>query len=425
MNSFADQVKGKKVLVFGVGKQGGGSGDAEWLTQHGATVRLCDRDAELSPEGQTKEQIEWSEMIIKNPGVPDDHELILYAKSRGVPVFTSIALVVNYFADKIIGVTGTRGKSTTTALITVMLERAYPGQIVAGGNIPGTSGLALFDQIGSKKYAVLELSSFQLHNLHDLQVSPHISVVTNLYPDHLNRYPDMATYQRDKEAIVAYQKADNLTLSNADNPGAGAISQASTGRVTTYSAQDVSDWQTALPGMHNRENSAAMWAVGKALGIEESLCRQVIKDFSGLPSRQQVIREVRGATFINDTTATTPVAALYALQAMTKPTIWIAGGDSKNLPLDDLLSEVKTNPHLKQIILLGSRNIPAFTEALQAIAGNKIAGQVSSMSEAVKMAVENADSGDVVLLSPGFSSFDLFQNEFERGEQFNTAVKNL
>ncbi len=425
MTSFADEVKGKKVLVFGVGKQGGGSGDAAWLTKQGANVRLCDKDRELSFEGQTKEQIEWAEMIIKNPGVPDDHELILYAKSRHVPVFTSIALVVQYFADKIIGVTGTRGKSTTCALITAMLERAFPGQVILGGNIPGSSGLALFDEIVSKKYVVLELSSFQLHNLHDLQVSPHISVVTNLYPDHLNRYQDMANYQKDKEAIVAYQKHHDLTLYNRDNQGAHTISLSSTGVVRGYSASEVADWQTSLVGCHNRENIAGMWAVGKALGISKDVCQVVVQHFSGLPHRLELIREVKGVTFINDTTATTPTATIKALQAFSKPIVWIVGGDTKNLPFDDLLTEIKSNPHLKKIVILGSKNIPDFVSSLKQLASAKIIGQVSSMSDAVALAMQHAESGEVVLLSPGFSSFDLFQNEFDRGKQFNAVVKSL
>ena len=425
MNRFIQSIQGKKVLIFGLGRQGGGVGDAAWLRAHGAIVRTSDRDVSLVPEGQTKEQIDWAEMIIKNPGVPDNHELLHYAQSKHLPVLTSIAIFVKYTLLFTIGVTGTRGKSTTTALITNVLESAFPGQVVTGGNVPGTSGLALFDHEETKKYAVLELSSFQLHNFHDLQVSPHIAVVTNLYPDHLNRYASMVEYQRDKEAIVAYQTPNDLTLYNQDNPGASAIAKTSTGQVIAYTATSVRSWETPLPGLHNRENLAGMQAIAKTLGISEDVSRHVAKNFSGLPFRQELIRSFNGVNYVNDTTATTPTAAIKALQASTSPIIWITGGDTKNLPYDDLLLEIQSNQNLRKIIILGSKNIPDYTAALSQLVGGKIVGTATSMSEAVTLARRVAETGDTVLLSPGFASFDLFQNEFDRGRQFNERVKAL
>jgi UDP-N-acetylmuramoylalanine--D-glutamate ligase len=425
MNLFAQQVKGKKVLVFGLGRQGGGAGDAAWLEKNGAIVRTSDKDLSLVPEGQTSKQIDWAEMIIKNPGVPDNHELLIYAKSKNIPILTSIAVFVKYSSLQVIGITGTRGKSTVTALTTTLLETAFPGQVVTGGNIPGTSGLSLFDQEEGKKYAVLELSSFQLHNFHDLRVSPSIAVVTNLYPDHLNRYGSMAEYQHDKEAIVAYQKSEDITLLNQDNPGAIAISQASLGQKHPYSAAQVTGWETTLPGKHNRENLAAMLAVGEILGIPETTCKQVAKDFRGLPFRQEIVRSFHGVNYVNDTTATTPTAAVKALQAATTPLVWITGGDTKNLPFDELIYEVKINPHLKKIIILGSKNIPDYTSALAQVASDKIVGTATSMKEAIDLASSITVSGDTILLSPGFASFDLFQNEFDRGRQFNELVKVL
>ena len=398
--------KDKKVLVFGLGRQGGGTGDAKWLKQHGAIVRISDKDLSLCPDGQTKEQIDWAEIIIKNPGVSDDHELIIYAKSKGIPVFTSIALFVKDSPIKTIGVTGTRGKSTTVALITAILEKAYPGQILSGGNIPDTSCLSLFDQVEGKKYVVLELSSFQLHNFHDLRISPNYALLTNIYPDHLNRYPDMASYIRDKQAIYLYQK-----------PGDYYVEYPHT--------ETVSDWETPLPGIHNRQNIAVAWSLLSHLGIPESTAREVVAEFSGLPFRQETIATVDSVTYINDTTATTPTAALYALKASISPTIWITGGDTKNLPFDILLEEIKTNSHLKKIVILGSKNIPDYTSALLKIASDKIIGTALSMNEAINLARRSAVSGDTILLSPGFASFDLFQNEFDRGRQFNEIVRKL
>ncbi|PIR98772.1 hypothetical protein COT87_02985 [Candidatus Collierbacteria bacterium CG10_big_fil_rev_8_21_14_0_10_44_9] len=405
MNTFANEIRGKKVLVFGLGRQGGGAGDLLWLKHHGAIVRASDKDLSLVPEGQTREQIDWAEIIIKNPGVPDNHELIIYAKLLGKPILTSIAIFVKYCGIKTLGVTGTRGKTTTVALITTLLEQVFPGNIVTGGNIAGTSCLALLDQCLDKKYAVLELSSFQLHNFHELKISPNYAILTNIYPDHLNRYPDMESYQKDKEAIYLYQKPGDVFI-KFPNPAT------------------VRDWETSLPGLHNKANIAGMFAIGQALGITETICRKVAKDFPGLPFRQEKICESNGISYINDTTSTTPVAALKALEAATGPTIWITGGDSKKLPFKDLLTEVKTNKFLKKIIILGSKNIPDYVEALKDVASVKILGTVSSMVDAVNLARSVAVEGDTILLSPGFASFDLFQNEFDRGRQFNKYAKN-
>jgi UDP-N-acetylmuramoylalanine--D-glutamate ligase len=406
MNSFEEMIAGKNVLVFGLGRQGGGSGDAAWLQKHGASVKVSDSDLTLVPEGQTREQVDWADVIIKNPGVRDNHEFIVYAQSLNKPVFTSIAAFVKYASITTIGITGTRGKSTTTALIATVLEEAYPGQIIAGGNIAGTSGLALFDQQVGKKYAVLELSSFQLHNFHELQVSPNYALLTNIYPDHLNRYPSMESYAYDKSAIHLYQKPGDFYLEFPD-------------------AQTVTDWETSLPGLHNRENIAGMWGIVQQLGVSEELCRQVVKDFKGLPYRLETIRELDGVSYINDTTSTTPIAATKALQSLTSPAIWITGGDTKNLPFDELLAQIKTNRYVRGIIVLGSKNIPDYVRKLEELAGDKILAQVSSMSEAVRTAQAHARAGESVLLSPGFASFDLFKNEFDRGDQFNAIVRGL
>ena len=438
--NIAEYFAGKKILVFGLGRQGGGVGDANWLASHGFVVKATDQqsaaqlglkpdslqsDTLLSLGSHNPADIDWADLILKNPAVPDDHPLILQARAAGKPGITSIALYVKYASIPVIGVTGTRGKSTTTALIAALLKQAYPGQIITGGNIPGTSGLALFDQEKGKKYAVLELSSFQLHNFHDLHVSPGIAVITNLYPDHLNRYPDMDTYQHDKEAIVAYQNPSDVTLFNHDNPGALVISRISTGQTRSYSASSVDGWETPLPGLHNRENIAAMLGVGRTLGISESMCKQVVQSFHGLPFRQELVSTINNIGYINDTTATTPVAAIKAIQAQTSPFILICGGESKNLPYTELSELISKNDLVKGIVILGGRHLTDFVTRLKTHASPKILGQVDTMQAAVNLATRHAASGENVLLSPGFASFDLFQNEFDRGRQFNDYVKTL
>lgn len=426
MNSFRDSIKGKKVLVFGLGRQGGGTGDANWLRQNGADVKLSDQDLSLVSEGQTQAQVDWAEIIIKNPGVRDDHPLIKHARARKTPVYTSMALYLQHAQIPVIGVTGTRGKTTTASLIFQLLKSHYgEDKVLLGGNIPGSSGLSLLDQEAGKSYVVLELSSFQLHALHDLQISPKIAVLTNLYPDHLNRYPNMASYQHDKEAICAYQTKQDICFFNLDNKGAKEIASCSLAKQIGFRASDVATWPTKLPGQHNRENIAAMAKLAQYLGIDSHLAQMVARDFPGVPYRMETIRELNGVTYINDTTSTTPTSAIKALASTTAPCIWITGGDTKNLPYNDLLSTVSSSPLIKHIIILGSHNIQEYVTALNLVAKDKIIAQLDNMKQAVSLAHDHAQSGDTVLLSPGFTSFDLFKNEFDRGDQFNQSVLEL
>lgn len=438
--TIQEYLKGKKILVFGIGRQGGGLGDANYLANNGYQVRATDilneaelghapseyaKGLELSLGGHRESDIDWCDLVIKNPAVPDDHPLIARAKSKGIDVSTSISLFVKYAPVKTIGITGTRGKTTTTTLIYKILEAASPGKVVLGGNIPGSSGLSLFSQCEGKHYAVLELSSFQLHSFHDQRVSPDYSVVTNLYPDHLNRYVDMASYRSDKEAIVRYQVSPGFTVYNAENQGSVQIADLSPVTKYPYSSQIASSYQTKLLGQHNQSNISAAITLCRALGVNEETIRRTIENFAGVAYRLEPVRTLNGVTYINDTTATTPVAAKAALTSIKGDIVLICGGESKKLPQDELIQEIINNDHVKKVILLGSFNLTDFTNALRSGCPAKIIGQVKSMPEAVTLAHSVSSAGTTVLLSPGFASFDLFKNEFDRGKQFNDAVNEL
>lgn len=436
----AQQYKDKKVLVFGLGLQGGGVGDALTLHQFGAHVRVTDQKSatelaasisklpagiELKLGGHDSEDLEWADLILKNPGVPDDHPLIMAAISRGLPVTSSIAELVRLARTKVIGITGTRGKSTTTELIYAVLNSVYPGQIVRGGNIPGTSGLALLRQADAAKYLVLELSSFQLHSFHPLKLSPHLAVITNIYPDHLNRYANMVDYIQDKEAITAYQTKDDFAVTG-DNPGARQIAALSPGQQVLSSLSAVpSSWQLQIPGTHNRENVSLVVSVSNILHINLEQVKKVVENFHGLPFRLENRGVVRGVTYINDTTSTTPIATIKAIEACSGPLLLILGGPSKNLPIDDLISLLKSSPKVKKLLVLGSKSNHELLQKLQTACKEKIIAQVHSMQSAVEVASAQTSPGWTVLLSPGFFSFDLFQNEFDRGRQFNEEVAKL
>jgi UDP-N-acetylmuramoylalanine--D-glutamate ligase len=434
--TITSMLKDKNILLFGLGRQGGGQGDLAYLRAHGYRVRVTDEktaaELGLAPDalegiphtlgGHDLADIDWADLVIQNPGVRDDHPLLLRAKAAGKLVAPSIALFVKYAPVTIIGITGTRGKSTTTALIYALLSQAYPGMVIQGGNIPGTSGLGLFDQLEGIRYAVLELSSFQLHSFHALRLSPPISVVTNLYEDHLNRYRTMSEYQRDKEAICLYQGNEGICLYNAGNSGAVAIARQGHGQKVAYQSSEVAAWSTPLPGLHNRENLAAMAKLASILQIPQTVAKSTASTFTGLAYRQQVLGTYQGVTYIDDTTATTPVAAQKALAAQQTPFIWVTGGASKNLDYTELVKSAADHPALSGVVILGSRAIPDYVAALRTALGEKILGQVDSMAAAVTLARAHAAEGTTVLLSPGFASFDLFQNEFDRGRQFDDLV---
>lgn len=438
---FCDEVKGKNVLVFGLGLQGGGLGDALWLISKGANVKITDLKTkeeltsslaklptaiDLSLGGHRKEDIEWADLIIKNPGVPDNDEQIELARKLNKPVITSIAKVVEEGGSKIIGVTGTRGKSTTTELIFQLLSSVYPTQVEKGGNIPSTSGLSLLDQLDNLKYIVLELSSFQLHSFHDQHISPHIAIVTNMYPDHLNRYASMEAYFADKSSITSYQTRSDYVIYNQDNQYATKIAALSSGVKISFSASIVpKSWNINILGQHNLENISAVIKLAEVMKINIAQVKKMIENFHGLPYRLEKRRELNGVTYINDTTSTTPTSTIKALSAHKSPIILILGGDDKKLPYDDLLTVLGSASQLKGIVILGSAHLPDFVAKLHSTLSSKILAQVNSMKEAVQVAFDNAKSGDIVLLSPGFSSFDLFKNEFDRGNQFNECVARL
>lgn len=445
--SFRQIVKDKRVLVFGLGLQGGGVGDALWLYENSAQVRVTDLKSQSQLErslaslpseisrtlGQhLDDDITWADIIIKNPGVPDSQPQLALARQLGKPIYTSIALVCKEAADKTIGVTGTRGKTTTTELVYSLLSQQFPGKVVKGGNLAGTSALTLMDSLDTAKYLVLELSSFQLAGFHELKVSPRYAILTNIYPDHLNRYPDMASYTHDKTAVFSYQNPNSFVLVNRDNQAVTNLVGTPQGKLIYYSAADLpaqaglpQDWQLKLEGQHNRENAAAAKALADLLKIPPAVTRSVVTNFEPIPYRLQLIRELGGVKYYNDTTSTTPTATLVAIQTMQAPTILIVGGDDKKLPHGELVSEIAGNPRIESVILLGSKNIPAFVKELKAACPHKIQSQVFSMSEAVAAAAQLAKPNQNVLLSPGFFSFDLFENEFDRGRQFNAAVKSL
>jgi UDP-N-acetylmuramoylalanine--D-glutamate ligase len=303
---------------------------------------------------------------------------------------------------------------------------------MVGGNIPNAGVLDRVEETQDLDYVVLELSNYQLRGLHLKQISPHIAVITSIYPDHLISYPtdtlegSMQLYIQDKKAIYAYQDQDDILILKQQQDYFEDFATEAKAQIHYFSQDTLpEDWQLKLIGSHNRENLAAVYKLGKILEIDEKTIKQSLTNFSGVAHRLQVVVQHQGVTYINDTTATTPIAAQTALNSYPKgKIIWIAGGNSKNLPQKDLI-ETATE-RAKFIVLIDGDATPKLQkDLLKSTPAQKISPIHTSFKEAVREAKRNANFGDTILLSPGFTSFGMFKNEFDRGNQFMDIVAKL
>lgn len=367
--------------------------------------------------GHQEEDFIKTDWVIRNPGVRADNPYLAIAKKHKIPIDNDVTLFLRLqnTVENIIGVTGTRGKTTTAHLIHAMIAEEYP-RAWLGGNV-GRSPLELLSLRGVRTPIILELSSFLLHNFDSIKQSPRIAVLTNLYPDHLNAYPSLQKYFADKKNIYRYQKAGDVLIINGDNPMLKKFAPKTRGTLVRFSmkrklsAFPLSDFK--LPGEHNIENLLAAIAAARAYGITDAAIRRAIKKFKCVPYRLELVRTVRGVQYYNDTTATTPEGAIAGLKSFPKKKIiLITGGNSKGLSLTQFVKEIRARA--KTVILLpgnANKDLPKGIE-------------VVNMREAIRMASEHATRGDVVLLSPGLSWLPVM-NEFQRGDEFAKWVKRL
>jgi len=373
-----------------------------------------------------------ADMVFKAAGVPLDSIYIREAKCHDVPVVMDDALFGRETACKIIGITGTRGKTTTSTLI-YELAKATGRAVHLAGNIKGTATLPLLDKVKKNDLAILELSSWQLQGWRDLKISPHIAVVTNIYRDHMNYYKnDIKKYIRDKAAIFENQTENDYLVLNKNCPYCREFAKKSRAKVIWFSADNVpKSWGVKILGKHNLENIAAAMAVGKLLGLDIAKIKGVVEDFHGIDGRLQFVKEVGGVKYYNDTTATMPEATIAALEALAgkrqkiknKRIILIVGGADKNLDFKDLAPVIKK--YAKAVVLLTGTATPKLQKQLLVTRYSLPVTLADNMPEAVKSASKLATRGDIVLLSPAAASFGMFKNEFDRGEQFLKEVKKL
>lgn len=434
---------GKRITVMGLGLLGG-VGDIAYLAESGADIIATDLKSgeELRPSLDALKRfsnIRYTigrhdladfrdrDLIIKAPSTPPDSPFINEARKNGVPISMWAALFATFAREAgaiIIGVTGTRGKSTVTAMLSAIL-RAADKQVVEGGNVRGTSMLSQLTDVSQGTVAVLELDSWKLQGFGESKISPHFAVFTTLYPDHMNYYhDDIGAYLADKANIFLYQKPDDtLILGKQCAPTIiEKYGEKIESKIVVVDELKMPDtWTLCIPGMHNRYNAALALAAARALDISDETSRKALAEFAGVPGRLELIREVNGIKIYNDTTSTTPEATLAALATLDPAhTVLIMGGTDKGLDMDALLTKL---PEVKKIILLAGTGTDRIVGSLQKAEGSKVDDPYTSLAPAVAKALEVAESGDAVLFSPAFTSFGMFTNEFDRGDQFVALVK--
>lgn len=431
-----------KIAILGAGESG--TGAALLAKARGHEVFVSDSGAvqehyrqELAANGipfeegsHTWERILTADEVVKSPGIPDKAPLVKALRENGVPVISEIEFASRYAAAFIIGITGSNGKTTTTRLVWHLLQTAGLNAGL-GGNV-GYSFARLALE-AKWDYYVLELSSFQLDGV--AQFRPDIALLLNITPDHLDRYDyRMENYVASKFRIAMNQRPEDIFIFNADDPNISAYMQenriaarsipigesAIEGTRIKAGAMTFDMRDTPLQGRHNYMNALFAVQAAQALGASEAAIREGLNSFVNVPHRMELVGEVAGVRYINDSKATNVDAVFYALDAMATPVIWVVGGQDKGNDYEPVQQLVRDK--VKAIVCLGADN-----RKIAEVFRNDVPRieETQSAEAAVRVAASLAEPGDTVLLSPACASFDLFRNYEDRGDQFREAVLKI
>jgi UDP-N-acetylmuramoylalanine--D-glutamate ligase len=433
--------RGKKITIMGLGLLGRGLGDALFFIKCGAHVTITDlKTAEqLAPSvarlkglpaklrlgGHDPKDFSSADMVLRNADVPRSSPFLKIAAENDVPVEMDESLFCKHFPGRVVGITGTRGKTTTTTLVHRILETGGTRAHLAG-NILGTATLPLLNEAGPDDTVVLELSSWQLQGFHDSRISPNVSLFTNIFPDHLNRYSGMDEYIHDKKAIYLYQEDGDACLFNGDQPETAGLAEEAPARTEFFSVDQLPrDWAIRLPGRHNLANIAAATRMTMLLGVSEHAIRSAVEDFRGIEHRLQYLGEKDGIQFVNDSTSTTPVAGCAALDSFdNKRILLIAGGSDKKLDLTPFAQAAAART-AGIALLEGDATEKLRTGIVNAGGESKIFGRFDDLKAAVHRLLKEAGNGDLILFSPGCASFGMFRNEYHRGDTFIETVREI
>lgn len=460
---------GKTVLVMGLGRFGGGVDVAEYVHGAGAKVIVTD----LAPAERLKDSLgkleafggielhlgshDWADferadIVVANPAVPVDNEYLNIARQHNRCVTSQVNIFFQLCPAPIIGITGANGKSTTAALTAHILEASVAsrttdggrsenkdvqyGRVWLSGNIGNQPLLTVVDHISPDDLVVLELSSFQIEQLSQIGMAPKVALLTNLMPNHLDRYGTFASYCTAKEGVFKFQRLEPnspaVSIFNAeDRIGSEWFNKYRTqaGRICIqFSADDVGEAireRFGLPGRANLSNLAGAMAVAQHFGADEERIAGGVSDFRALPHRLEFVARKAGVRWYNDSKATTPQSTIVALRAFEKPVIVIAGGYDKGLSFDELGQEMAARA--KAAILLG-QTAQKIAASIRSRSGNTDSTQIEivpSLSEAVHSAGLLSQRGDIVVLSPACASYDMFDNFEQRGSEFARLVRQM
>jgi UDP-N-acetylmuramoylalanine--D-glutamate ligase len=407
----------KKVAILGYGIEGQ---DAEkYLKSIGEEVSILD----IKFDKNYLKDLNQFGVIIRSPGVYRYLPEIVKAEKDGVEITSSLKIFFDNCQGKTIGVTGTKGKGTTSTLIYEILKNAGK-DVYLVGNI-GKPYLELLPKLTKDSFVVMELSSFQLI---DMTKSPHIAVVLNITSDHMDWHKNQSEYLKAKSEIVKHQTKNDWAVINDEYETSKFFSKLTKAKVVFFSKaklDEIFKKDLLLRGEHNLENIAAAVSVAKIVGVDEKIVLDTVRNFKGLEHRLELVETVDGVTFYNDSFATGPQPTIAAINSFTEPETLILGGSDKGLSYQDLGNAINKTKNIENIILIGITG-PLIDKYLDSNLQFTIYNlQKTNMEEIVKKALEVTPKGGVVILSPASASFDMFENYKDRGNQFKDAVKSL
>ncbi len=448
-----DYFKGKTVTVMGLGLLGRGIGDARYIAEAGAAkviVTDLKSEAELAPSvaelshlpnitfhlgGHTEEDFRDCDLVLVAAGVPINSPYLAVARGSGIPLAQSAALFAQLSRVPIIGVTGTRGKSTVTHMIHHVLSYITGEEVLLGGNVRGLSNLELLKRATHDSLCVMELDSWQLQGFGWAGISPQIAVFTNFMDDHLNYYgaggqsyeEAMDLYFRDKAQIFLHQEESGVfittpTVFERAKQLAGTLGQ----EVVLADASVLpEDMLLSMPGEHNRLNAALAYEALKAVGLTEEEIFDGLATFPGVPGRLELAADINGVKIYNDNNATTPTATATGITAVAKDknVVLIMGGADKQLDMSPLIPALESG--VKEIVLIPGTGTDSLVKTLKESGTPVNWSTTASLEEALKEALTKAAAGDVILFSPAFASFGMFKNEYERNDLFMKLVAEL
>lgn len=440
-------VRGKRIIVMGLGRFGGGVGVSRWLAAQGADVLVTDQapESDLADSilkldrskftwrlgGHDPADLERADLLVVSPAVDKPRsEFFQAAVDRRIPWTSEMNLFLERCPANLIGITGSAGKSTTTAMAGAILQAAAAAdtplkdrRILVGGNI----GRSLLDEIPAihpDDWVILELSSFQLEDAAAIRRSPRVALITNLRPNHLDRHGDMESYANAKLNIVRFQTPADVTfVHEAESDLRRRIEKLRpAAAIRTFGGRPAHAQLAAalrVPGRHNRDNAAAALAIADHLNVPDKISLAALAEFRGLPHRLEFVREHNGVQYFNDSKSTTPESARIALEAFDSPVIILLGGYDKHVEFDDLAAAVARRARAAVCYGAVREKIAA---SIRPAAPSVHVECVQDLPAALATARASARPGDVVVLSPACASYDQFINYEQRGELFRKLV---